>query len=261
MVTFVLVHGAWLWASAWRRVADILIAHGHHVVTPYLTGLGEKRELLSEKIDLNTHIADVAKRLDEDDLTNVVMVGHGYAGMIITGVAELAPRRLSQLVYLDAYIPTIGRCAWDLIPEPLQAAFLEDARETGGWRLPPNEKYYAAWGLLPGPDRDLVRANATDFSLRCLQTPLHLPANNAAKLPRAFVRGTRNYRAQRLFEPFAQTARGEGWPVYEIQAGHVMYVEKPAELAEILSRIADKLPKSDTPRHNVAADGMRNDRC
>lgn len=245
MVTFVLVHGAWLWASAWDRVAEILTANGDRVVLPCLTGLGEKRDLLSEETNLNTHIADVAKRLDHDDLTNVVMVGHGYAGMIITGIAELRPLRLSQLVYLDAYIPTNGRSAWDLIPGPLRAAFLQDARDAGdgGWRLPPNEKYYSAWGLLPGPDRDLIRANATDFSLRCLQTPLHLPENNAAKLPRAFVRGTRAYPAQQLFTLFAQQARAEGWPVYEIDAGHDMYLEKPAELARVLSRIAHEPPQ------------------
>jgi pimeloyl-ACP methyl ester carboxylesterase len=215
MATFVLVHGAWLWASAWNRLADILIAGGHHVVTPWLTGLGEKHDLLSEEIDLNTHVADVSKRLDEDDLTNVVLVGHGYAGMIITGVAELQRQRLSQL-------------------------------GDGGWRLPPNERYYAVWGLSPGPERDLVRTNATDFSLRCLQTPLDLPNDNAAKLPRAFIRGTRRYAAQQLFETFAQTARAGGWPVHQVQAGHLMYIEKPADLAEVLSRIANEL--CDAPR-------------
>jgi pimeloyl-ACP methyl ester carboxylesterase len=250
MVTFVLVHGAWLWASAWNRVADLLIANGYRVVAPCLTGLGEKRDLLSDRITLHTHVADVVTRLDEDDLTKVVMVGHGYAGMIIAGVAELRPSRLSQLVYLDAYIPTHGRSAWDLIPATLQAAFLEDAN--GGWRLPANEKYYTAWGLLPGSARDLIRANASDFSLRCLRTPLQLQNNNATNLPRAFVRGTRNYPARRLFDLFAQRARGEGWPIHEVEAGHVMYVEKPAELAEVLSRIASELPQAEVPQERFS---------
>ena len=241
MVTFVLVHGAWLWASAWSRVAEVLIGDGHAVVTPLLTGLGERSDLLSEDIDLDTHVADVAKRLDDDDLTNVVLVGHGYAGMVITGVADLQPERLSQLVYLDAYVPTDGQSAWDIMPEPLRAAFLEDARRAGGWRLPPIERYFTVWGLARGPNRDLVQTNATDFSLRCLQTPVRLPRNEAAGLPRAFIRGTRRYPAQRLFEPLGEAARESGWPVHAIHAGHVMYLEKPAELARVLSRIAGGL--------------------
>jgi pimeloyl-ACP methyl ester carboxylesterase len=237
MATFVLVHGAWLWASAWNQVADQLIANGHRVVTPGLTGLGERSAQLSKSVDLNTHIADVVTRLDEDELSAVVLVGHGYGGMIISGVAAVRRQRLAQLVFLDAYVSSNGKSAWDLIPAPLQQAFLKDARDDGdGWRLPPKERYYVAWGLPPGPLRDLVRAHATDFSLPCLQAPA--PLANPLALPRAFIRGTRKYAAQHLFSSFAERARSDGWPIYEIDAGHVAYIEKPLALVEILCRIA-----------------------
>jgi len=239
MATFVLVHGAWLWASAWHPVAEILAGNGHRVITPWLTGLGEKSDGLSANVNLDTHVADVARRLDEDDLTDAVVVGHGYAGMIITGVAASQRRRLTKLVYLDAYVPAQGCSAWDLIPELLRTAFLRDARRAGdGWRLPPNERYYSAWGLLPGPQRELVRRNATDFSLPCLQTPLRFAREDAPTLPRAFICGTREHAARGLFAQFARRARDAGWPVYDIEAGHLVHVEKAAELADVLCRIA-----------------------
>ena len=105
MTTFVLIHGAWHGGWCWKKVSPILREAGHETYSPTLTGLGERSHLLSRDIDLNCHIQDVVNVLEYKGLKDVVLVGHSYAGMVITGVADRCPERLAQLVYLDAFAP------------------------------------------------------------------------------------------------------------------------------------------------------------
>jgi pimeloyl-ACP methyl ester carboxylesterase len=115
MATFVIVHGAWSGGHAWRWVRPLLRRAGHEVFTPALTGLGERSHLASAQVDLDTHIQDVLGVLEFEDLDQVVLVGHSSGGMVITGVADRAPQRLAQLVYLDAEVPTDGQSEFDLL--------------------------------------------------------------------------------------------------------------------------------------------------
>src|SRR4051812_23108269 len=114
MTTFVLVHGSRHGGWSWKRVAPLLRAAGHDVFTPTLTGVGERVHLAAPEVDLHLHVTDVANVLAFEDLTDVVLVGHSYAGMVITGVAEVASERLRQLVYLDALVPEAGQSAFDV---------------------------------------------------------------------------------------------------------------------------------------------------
>ena len=108
METFVLVHGAWHGGWCWIRVRDQLAAAGHRVFTPTLTGLADRRHLLSREVVLDTHIADVVNLLEAEELTDVVLVGHSYAGAVTPGVIDRAPQRIRQLVLLDATIVDFG---------------------------------------------------------------------------------------------------------------------------------------------------------
>src|SRR5262245_27897653 len=108
MSTYVLVHGGGHGGWCWQRLARLLRAEGHEVYTPTLTGLGERAHLLSPHIDLDTHIADVVGVLKYEGLTNVILVGHSYGGMVITGVADRALAHVGHLVFLDASIPYDG---------------------------------------------------------------------------------------------------------------------------------------------------------
>jgi pimeloyl-ACP methyl ester carboxylesterase len=108
---FVLVHGTGHGGWCWRFIAPLLRAAGHDVYAPTLTGLGASSHLLHElnnRISLYTHVKDVTNMLFYEDLSEVVLVGHSYGGMVITGVAAKEPQRLAQLVYLDAYLPLEG---------------------------------------------------------------------------------------------------------------------------------------------------------
>src|SRR3954454_23529514 len=108
-VTFLLVHGAWHGGWCWKNLTPLLRSAGHQVLTPTLTGLGDRAHLLSAEVDLTTHITDVSAVLEYEDLRDVVLVGHSYGGMVIAGVAERARARVAQLVYLDAFLPEDGK--------------------------------------------------------------------------------------------------------------------------------------------------------
>ena len=101
MATFVLVHGAWAGGWACTRVADLLVARGHRVHAPALSGLGERSHLVDRDIDLTTHVNDVVNEIRWKDLENVVLVGHSYGGFVITGVAEQILERIRQKAHPD----------------------------------------------------------------------------------------------------------------------------------------------------------------
>lgn len=236
MSNFVLVHGAWQTAATWDLVTPILEAAGHAVTIPRLTGLEDDTHLLSSCIDLGTHIADVVDVLNREDLKNVVLVGHSYAGMIITSVAEKALNRVSELVYVDAFIPSDGQCALDLLPENITQMFRQQADGAGGgWRLRGGEGQLDMWGLKAGTSRDFVRSRLSDFSLRCFEEKVTLPANAAAKLPRTFIACVaETYPARPIFQQFGDRARREGWRYRELPTGHDCHVEMPDAFASVL---------------------------
>ena len=156
--------------------------------------------------------------------------------MIISGVAEAKPIQVKRLVFLDGFIPENRQSVLDLLPPQTGTHFRNVAREQGdGWRLPGGEGQLDLWGLKPGEARDFVRARLCDFSLRCFEEPLDLPANRKASIPAIFVAGVaEGYPARPFFEPFAGKARASGWEVAELKTGHDCHVELPTEVANIL---------------------------
>ena len=103
--TFVLVHGAWHGGWCWSRVADVLRARGNKVFVPSLTGSGDRTHLFSKEISLQTHVEDILSFVETEELSDFVLVGHSYAGMVISGVADTLRQRVSHYVYLDARLP------------------------------------------------------------------------------------------------------------------------------------------------------------
>ena len=235
MSTFVLVHGAWQSTGTWDRLIPLLEMRGHTVITPVLSGLGTDESRLSPDITLRQHVEGVSRELP-GLAGQVILVGHSYAGMIISGVVETNPDRVRRLVFLDAFLPEDGQCVLDLLPPEIGAHFRDVAREQGnGWRLPGGEGQLDLWGLKPGEARDFVRARLCDFSLRCFEEPLALPAHRRASIPATFVRGiAEGYPARPFFAPFAAKARAFGWQVTELKTGHDCHVERPGEVADAL---------------------------
>lgn len=235
MSTFVLVHGAWQSNGTWDLLVPLLEKHGHRVATPVLTGLGTDQSRLSANISLKQHVEDISVELSKFP-DEVILVGHSYAGMIISGAVETNPAQVRRLVFLDAFIPEDGQSVLDLLPPEIGTYFRGVARDVGdGWRLPGGAGQLDLWGLKPGEARDFVRARLCDFSLRCFEEPLHLPANRKASIPATFVASVaEDYPARPFFAPFAAKARASGWEVAELQTGHDCHVERPSEVANIL---------------------------
>lgn len=120
--TFVLVHGAGHGSWSWKRVRRQLSANGHEVLTPTLTGVGERSHLLSKTVTLQTHILDVVNLFKWEDIADAVLVGHSYAGWVITGAAEQLSDRLSGIVYLDAFLPQPGQRPYDVLSQAQKEA-------------------------------------------------------------------------------------------------------------------------------------------
>jgi pimeloyl-ACP methyl ester carboxylesterase len=235
MSTFVLVHGAWQSTGTWDRFAPLLQNHGHTVITPVLSGLGTDQQNLTSEIRLHHHIEDVSAALSKLD-EKAMLVGHSYAGMIISGAMESNPSKVQRLVFLDAFIPEDGQCVLDILPPEIGVYFRNVAREHGdGWRLPGADGQLDLWGLKPGEAREFVRARLCDFSLRCFEEPIRLTANRKAGIPATYVSCiAEGYPARPFFDPFAKKARGSGWHVVELKTGHDCHVEDPEGVADIL---------------------------
>ena len=222
---------------------------GHTVITPVLSGLGTDQNRLSPDTTLSKHIEDVSNVLS--GLEEVTLVGHSYAGMIVSGVVEAQPTKVQRLIFIDAFIPEDGQCVLDLLPSEIGIQFRKTAQiEGSGWRLPGGKGLLDLWGLEPGEARDFVRARLCDFSLRCFEEPVSLPANRKAGIPATYIACVaKNYPARPVFKIFAEKARACGWDIAEVNTGHDCHVERPTEVAEILLK-RDAI--AETTSHPVA---------
>ena len=138
MTTFVLVHGAWHGGWCYKRVARLLRQAGHEVYTPTLTGLGERAHLMNRAIDLDTHVKDIVGVIRCEELSDVVLCGHSYGGMVITGVAEQIAAKIRSLVYLDAFVPENGKSLFDYASAERSGQMRDDATQNGeGYKITP----------------------------------------------------------------------------------------------------------------------------
>src|SRR5215213_3651907 len=184
MATFILVPGAWLGGWAWRNVAARLRARGHDVFPITLTGLGERVHLARPEINLETHITDVVNTIQWNDLDDVILAGHSYAGTVITGIADRIPDRVDQLVYVDSAPLADGMAMTDLYPPDALAALRQTVDQTGnGWRWPfPGFEELAKNASLAGlKDRDqaVIAAKATPQPWATYTQPLRLAQADA----------------------------------------------------------------------------------
>ena len=234
MATFLIIHGAWSAGWAWKKLRPLLREQGHEAFTPTCTGLGDRAHQAHAGVNLDTHIEDMLAVLEAEDLHDVVLLGHSYGGMVATGVADRAAARLSQLIYLDAFVPADGQSVFDLIPAKARERNLAQATAEGqGWLLPANplppdtEAADVAWAL---PRRRMQ-------PIGCFSTPVHLTGAVDA-LPRSYIYCTRSGPGD-VFRPFADRARADAaWRYAELDASHNPHITMPDTLADLLDRIA-----------------------
>lgn len=222
--TVVLVHGAWGGGWDWRPVERELRARGHEVFRATLTGHGERVHLASPDVGLATHVADVANLIAWERLEEVVLVGHSYGGMIITGVAEAVPERIGRLVYLDAMLPFDGECATGImngLDEDCGHAEAVEGQVDG--LLPPR------WVPPDAPVPHDVPHSVLTFVDR-----IDLAGAPGNGLPASYIITRETPGQPDGFDAFAARARELGWPVLEMIADHNPQRTKIAELVDLI---------------------------
>src|SRR3954466_2302795 len=233
MSTFVLVHGAWHGGWCWDRVAPRLRAAGHEVHTPTLTGLSERAHLLSPLVGLDTHVEDVVRLLDVLQLRDVVLVGHSYAGQVVTAVADRRPAAVALRVHLDAFVGDDGEAARDLLPETVEHHWAESAAERGfGWLVPVRK--LSVLGVTEQSDVDWLLPKLTPHPWKTYTDRLRL-TGAVDDVPAAFVECVSWVR---VFPAPPGRARKRGWRVRELDTGREAMVTAPKALADVLLELA-----------------------
>lgn len=229
MSDVVLVHGAWHGAWCWRRLLPLLQAQGHRVFAVSLTGVGERAHLHAQDITLDTHIQDGVAVIEAEELEGCVLVGHSYAGMVVTGIADRCPGRVGRLVYLDAVVPRPGD-AWSTgHSEAIRSERRARIAELG--LLPPPDP--AIFGL-EGADRDWVARHLTPQPGGVYDAPLAFDEARWRRFPRTFVDCTHPALPSMAGMRARVRAMGD-WTVVEIATGHDPMVSAPEALAAALA--------------------------
>ena len=233
MVTFVVCHGAWSAGWAWGKVRPLMRARGHEMVTPTYTGLGERAHLASPAVDLALHIQDVLAVIEMEALSDIVLVGHSYGGMVATGVADRARSRITKLIYVDAFVPEDGQSLQDLAPHrPLNPPPQAEGGPPADWLMMPNPS-----PLDTRPEDLAWIAPRRKPQPRLTFTQKLVLENGPLTLPRAYVYCNRKDTG----DPFAQFRRLKdepGWEYVEMEASHSPNITAPRELVDILLRLA-----------------------
>ena len=226
--TFVLVHGAWHGGWCWRDVVPFLTAAGHTVYTPTMTGLGDRWHLSDPSIDLSLHITDIVNTIDFEDLDNIVLVGHSYGGVVISGVADQRKDKIKHLVYLDAVLTENGAA---MASEEMMVERDPDAWES---KLLP----VADWGFLGVPEDHpsiaWLERHLRPHPVLTLTESIAYENGGRDGLPKTFVRCwyDRNRERGEILQPFFDNEAD--WNYVELETGHDLMVTAPKETADIL---------------------------
>jgi len=233
MTTYILLHGAWHGGWCWGRVAPQLRASGHTVFTPTFTGVSDRAHLLSPAVDMSTHVEDVVRLIDAEGITDAILVGHSYAGMVVAGVAERRPDALKLRVHLDAFVPIDGEAAIDLLPEGPAHHYREAVAGPGfGWLIPPRS--LEVLGVKDQADLDWLTPRLTPHPWATYAETISL-GDAEARVPGVFIECVD---WMRVFQPQAERARARGWVVHELPTGHEAMVTAPEALATLLDDIS-----------------------
>ena len=227
----VFVHGAWGGGWQFKKVAPLLEARGYAVYRPTLTGLGERVHLATADTGLATHIDDIVNLILFENLHEVILVGHSYGGMVITGVADRIPERIARLVYLDALLPvdgesaaTMGKAGMDALLQRAKSGFIAP------WWVRPDKPF----------PRDVPHPVKTFTDVIALKNPA------AAKILGTYILTVDQGRRPEDDDFYSASlrAKARGWPVFQMEADHNPEWFKPAETVELLARALAAAPVS-----------------
>ncbi|HEX2862632.1 MAG TPA: alpha/beta hydrolase family protein [Lacunisphaera sp.] len=221
--TFVLVHGATAGGWEWKRTGNHLLADGHTVHRATLTGLGERLHLNSADVDLQMHINDVVNLILFEDLHDIVLTGHSYGGMVITGVMDRVPERIKHVVFLDAAVPEDGQSLWDIF---------------GGPNAGQGPRFAAGFMQVPWVKADAKPPHNVKQSIKCFDQPVTYknPAAKALNVTYvAFVPKDKSAEERARTDKSWQRAVARGWTIRTFPGGHVAQQEDPRGVATLIA--------------------------
>lgn len=232
MATFVLVHGAWGGSYGWRKVRPCLVAEGHSVFTPSLTGIGERAHLTSPQVDLSLHIQDVVNAIWYEDLRDITLVGYSYGGMVVTGAIDYVAERVRHLVYLDAFLPNDGEALQGLVAD-LPESF------PGDWLVQPMQRDYE-----DAADAEFSAPRRVPHPRGCFTEPVRLRTPLEERdFSLTYIKATGDARPASgraaFWEAADRTRNNPRWRYFEIDTNHMVPFNRPQQLAEILMAVAE----------------------
>lgn len=237
MATFLLVHGGGHGGWCYNRLSPLLREKGHHVLSPSLTGCADRKHTVSPSTDLSTHVTDIVNLIEYDELSDVILVGHSYGGMVITGVADQVPDRIRELVYLDAAHPRDGESLRMIAPGQIEPTY-QGLQVVDGVDLVmfPFPGMAAFFGVTDPDLAAWTEARLTPHPWKCFDQPLTLRNGDAAfKVPRTNINCTAALAASGEQARARQTAGGRN---FEINTGHDLMITEPRAVADMLLEIA-----------------------
>ncbi len=242
MATYIFVHGSWHGGWCWYKMKKLHLKWGDIVFAPTLSGMKYNDKFENKKIGLNNHIQDIIELIRTENLSNIILVGHSYAGLVISGVASKIPKRINKLVYLDAFLPNHNESLFDMsFPKRVESIKSSLVNSDGKskkegikevWLVPPHDpEMFGVFGdealwlkellvftpiqtfeqkvILNNPEFE----NILKFYIRCSECPIP------------------------TFDKFEKKANKKGWKTFKIKSGHDVMITKPTELFKVLKEI------------------------
>lgn len=222
--TFVIVHGATAGGWEWKPVGNFLLADGQTVYRVTLTGLGEREHLNSPDVDLQTHINDVVNTILYEDLHDVILTGHSYGGMVITGVMDRIPERIRHVVFFDAAVPDDGMSIWDLF----------------GGKGPAGPNISDGFMQVPWVKPGAKPPHNVKQSIKCFNEPVSYKNPLAKALPVtyvAFIPKGKSADERAKTDTSWQRAVARGWTIRTFPGTHVAMVENPRGIASLMEEV------------------------
>ena len=231
---FLLVHGAWHGSWVWKKVAESLLEKGFKVSCPTLTGLGERKHLMSKNITIDTFITDVENHILYNDIKNIILVGHSFSGNVISGLAEKYKDRIKQLIYFDSMVVKGGQTPFDITNSEITKERIKLAEEfDNGVSIPPPspEKF----GIKDFKLTKLLEEKLTPTPLSAFQSKLNIKNEIGNGIPLCYVRCIKPlYEALHSSRENAKELR---WPTYDLQSGHDAMLSHPHETINLFFKI------------------------
>ena len=234
-MTYVLVHGAWHGSWCWKRVRAALQSAGHNVFTPTLTGLGERSHLNSAAVDLSTHIPDIVNLIKWEELSDVVLCGHSYAGAVIAGVADQIADRIRAMIFLDAFVLENGESFMDIVPSEVAQVLRDQAKATGeGWKVNPIPARIL--GVREPRDVAWVDAQCTPQAIATFEARIKLTGSLVHIQDITYMFPTECHSNLLVSH---ERAKAKGWKIRTVDnSGHEIMIDHPKELAKFLLEYA-----------------------